>query len=83
VCEETAAQNALRIFRNGRLIRVCVEFLTPLDPLALGDRKAISAHARSAIVEALEARIGKKLNPHRRFLPPYGPPESDAIEQPV
>ncbi len=77
VCHETAPENGLRVFRNARRIRVNVEFLPPYDPAALSDRKSISARARGAIENALELRIGHKLNPSQRFLPPYGPEPAD------
>jgi len=80
VCEETAGQNALRVFRNGRMMRVHVEFLSPFDPGDHPNRKAIAAQARAQIATALEARLGKKLNPHQRFLPPYSPAPAEAIE---
>ncbi len=80
VCEETAPENALRVFRNGKKIHVCVEFLAPFDPIAVGDRKAISARARAAIVSALEARIGQKLNPHKRFVPPYSAAAPETLD---
>lgn len=77
VCHETAGQNALRVFRNGRRMRVCVEFLQPFNPVTEGARKAISARSRSAIADALELRLGRKLNPAQRFLPPYADSPAD------
>jgi len=80
VCDETAAQNALRVFRNGQVMRVCVEFLPPFDPGAQPDRKAIATQARTAIAGALAARTGYPLEPYERFLPPYGSAAPDAVE---
>ena len=71
VCHETAPENALRVFRNSRLITVEVEFLAPFTPDTVGDRKAISARARGQISAALEAKLGRPLNSYRRFVPPY------------
>ncbi len=82
VCEETAIQNALRVMRNGRMMRVEVEFLAPIDPAVTGDRKAIAAQAQAQMTLALEMRIGHKLNPHQRFLPPYSSLADDVIPAP-
>lgn len=80
VCHETAPENALRVFRNSRLIQVEVEFLEPFTPESVGDRKAISARARSQIATALETRLGRPLNSNKRFIPPYPDPVADEAE---
>lgn len=58
---ESAADNALRVFgRRGR-IAARVQFLAPLDPAQLGDRKAIAAASRAAIQQALgEQAFGER-----------------------
>lgn len=71
VCEETAPQNALRVFRNRRPMRVEVAFLEPFSPTDCADRKDIAARARAQIAAALEARMHRPLEPYQGFLPPY------------
>jgi 1-acyl-sn-glycerol-3-phosphate acyltransferase len=80
VCEETALQNARRIFRNGRRLRVGVEFLAPFDPADFPDRKAIAAQANAQIAAALQTRTGLPLGPYQRFLPPYSPATAQPVE---
>lgn len=56
--EETAPQNAWRIFTNTRPIRCHIRFLAPFDPGDHPDRKAIAAESRSRIAAALAAHYG-------------------------
>ncbi|MDZ7588504.1 MAG: lysophospholipid acyltransferase family protein [Parasphingorhabdus sp.] len=53
--EETAPDNARRIFARGRAIRATLHFLEPFDPSALGDRKAICAEVERRIQAMLSA----------------------------
>lgn len=55
VGEESTGANARRVMRDYRRIPVTVRFLDPIDPHAAGDRKALAACARDAIVAALGA----------------------------
>jgi lyso-ornithine lipid O-acyltransferase len=52
---ETATENAKRILSRKGTTRVRIEFLPPIDPASIGDRKAIAEAARLAILASLEA----------------------------
>lgn len=56
--EETARENAWRIFTNPQPIHCQLLFLDPFDPADLPDRKAIAAEARRRIAAALAAHYG-------------------------
>jgi lyso-ornithine lipid O-acyltransferase len=51
--DESVGVNALRIMSRGRRIVATLKFLDPLDHADFADRKAIAAHSRSEIEEAL------------------------------
>ncbi|HEX9954708.1 MAG TPA: lysophospholipid acyltransferase family protein [Allosphingosinicella sp.] len=51
--EEGAAANARRVLSRKGTVPVTLHFLPPLDPAALGDRKALAQASRDAIVAAL------------------------------
>ena len=53
VGEEHGLNNFLRILALGRPLRVTVHFLAPFDPVAVGNRKAVSALARQEILSAM------------------------------
>ncbi|MFL6858685.1 MAG: lysophospholipid acyltransferase family protein [Allosphingosinicella sp.] len=53
VGEESAPANARRILSRRGATPVVVRFLTPVDPVAAGDRKRLAEAARAEIVEAL------------------------------
>jgi lyso-ornithine lipid O-acyltransferase len=52
--DESVGVNALRLMARGKPIAVTLHFMEPVDITLLGDRKAITAHARDAIA----ARLG-------------------------
>jgi len=52
---ERAPDNALRIFRNGRMMHVTAHFLEPFSPDDFPNRKAIAAEARARIAAVLAA----------------------------
>jgi 1-acyl-sn-glycerol-3-phosphate acyltransferase len=52
--DESVGVNALRLMARGKPIAVTLHFMEPIDIALLGDRKAITAHARDAIA----ARLG-------------------------
>jgi 1-acyl-sn-glycerol-3-phosphate acyltransferase len=54
VGEETAVANARRILSRPGTTPVILRFLAPVDPAAVGDRKALAAAARAEIHEALD-----------------------------
>jgi len=56
--EETAPENALRVFKRKGSFEVRVHFLEPFDPGDHPHRKAISAEARSRISAALSRSLG-------------------------
>ncbi len=56
VGDEAAGANAKRVLSRRGTIQVSVTFLEPIDPVALGDRKAVAERARFDIVAALAAR---------------------------
>ena len=56
--EEPAAANARRVLSRRGTALVTIRFLEPLDPAAVGDRKALAAMSRAAIVEALGTPAG-------------------------
>jgi 1-acyl-sn-glycerol-3-phosphate acyltransferase len=56
--EETAPQNAWRVFTRPGSFAVRVHFLTPFDPGEHPHRKAISAEARGRIRAELERQLG-------------------------
>jgi 1-acyl-sn-glycerol-3-phosphate acyltransferase len=58
VGEEPAAANARRVLSRRGTALVTIRFLEPLDPAAVGDRKALAAMSRAAIVEALGTPAG-------------------------
>jgi 1-acyl-sn-glycerol-3-phosphate acyltransferase len=58
VGEESTGANARRVMSGYRRIPVTVRFLDPIDPRSAGDRKALAALAREAIVQALGASAG-------------------------
>jgi len=51
--DEGAGANARRVLSRGGVIPVSVRFLEPIDPVELGDRKALAERARAEIVAAL------------------------------
>jgi 1-acyl-sn-glycerol-3-phosphate acyltransferase len=53
VGEEHGLNNFLRILARGRPLPVTVHFLEAFEPGEVGNRKAISAHAREAILAAM------------------------------
>jgi 1-acyl-sn-glycerol-3-phosphate acyltransferase len=55
VGDEPAAANAKRVLGRAGTIPVTVHFLAPVEPAAVGDRKALAAAARAEVVEALGA----------------------------
>ncbi|MEO9469500.1 lysophospholipid acyltransferase family protein [Parasphingorhabdus sp.] len=55
VGEESAADNAMRLFSRWGFIPATLHFLDPFDPAEYGDRKAICAEAERRITEALSA----------------------------
>lgn len=56
--EETAPENAWRVFRRPGSFGVRVHFLLPFDPADHPHRKAIAAEARRRMAEALAAQLG-------------------------
>jgi 1-acyl-sn-glycerol-3-phosphate acyltransferase len=56
--EEPAAANAKRVLSRRGTALVTIRFLEPLDPAAVGDRKALASISRDAIVEALGGSAG-------------------------
>jgi 1-acyl-sn-glycerol-3-phosphate acyltransferase len=54
VGEESAAANARRILSRRGTTLVTIRFLEPVDPAAIGDRKALAAQCRLEILDALE-----------------------------
>jgi lyso-ornithine lipid O-acyltransferase len=52
--DESVGVNALRLMARGKPIEVTLHFMEPVDIALLGDRKAITVHARDAIA----ARLG-------------------------
>lgn len=54
VGEEAAAANAKRVLSRRGATFVTIRFLQPIDPAAVGDRKALAAQSRREIVEALQ-----------------------------
>jgi 1-acyl-sn-glycerol-3-phosphate acyltransferase len=55
VGEESAAANARRVLSRVGTIPLTLHFLTPIDPAAAGDRKALAAQSRDAIMTVLAA----------------------------
>jgi lyso-ornithine lipid O-acyltransferase len=53
VDEESVGHNALRLMSRKGGVPVTLHFLKPLDHADFGDRKAIAAHSRAEIAEAL------------------------------
>lgn len=53
VGEEKALANARRVLARPGTTRVIAKFLDPIDPAALGDRKALAALSREAVAAAL------------------------------
>ena len=53
VGDEAAGANAKRVLSRSGTIPVTVQFLEPIDPATLPDRKALAAAARQEVVEAL------------------------------
>ena len=51
--DEAAGANARRVLSRPGAIPVSVRFLEPIDPAALGDRKAVAERSRAEIVAAL------------------------------
>jgi 1-acyl-sn-glycerol-3-phosphate acyltransferase len=51
--DESVGNNALRIMGRYPRIPITIHFLEPLDHADFGDRKAIAAHSRAEIAEAL------------------------------
>ncbi len=56
--QEPAAANAKRVLSRRGTALVTIRFLEPLDPAAVGDRKALASISRDAIVEALGGSAG-------------------------
>ncbi len=54
VGDEAAAANARRVLSRPGTARVTLTFLEPIDPAAVGDRKALAELSRSEIVAALQ-----------------------------
>ena len=52
---ESAAANAKRILSRAGTALVTIHFLEPIDPAAIGNRKALAEQCRREIVEALQA----------------------------
>jgi 1-acyl-sn-glycerol-3-phosphate acyltransferase len=61
--EETAPQNAWRVFRRPGSFAVTVHFLEPFDPGDHPNRKAISAESRRRIADGLSATLGGAVVP--------------------
>ena len=57
VGDESAANNAKRIFARHGSFRVTLNFLAPFDPVNYADRKAICAEAEQRMIEALSASM--------------------------
>ncbi|MEH6757751.1 MAG: lysophospholipid acyltransferase family protein [Parasphingorhabdus sp.] len=55
--DETAADNAKRLFARIGIIPTTLHFLEPFDPADFGNRKAICAEAERRITEALSASL--------------------------
>jgi 1-acyl-sn-glycerol-3-phosphate acyltransferase len=53
--EEPAAANARRVLARAGTVPVVIRFLEPIDPAAIGDRKALAEQCRREIVDALQA----------------------------
>jgi 1-acyl-sn-glycerol-3-phosphate acyltransferase len=60
--EETAPENAWRVFRRRGTFGVCVHFLEPFDPGDHPHRKAVSAESRRRIAAALSAQLGHPID---------------------
>jgi 1-acyl-sn-glycerol-3-phosphate acyltransferase len=58
VGNEPAATNARRVLSRAGTAEVTLTFLAPIDPAALGDRKALAELSRSEIVAALQGSAG-------------------------
>ena len=58
VGDEAAAANAKRVLSRRGSTSVTIRFLAPIDPAAIGDRKALAALSRAEIVEALGSAAG-------------------------
>jgi 1-acyl-sn-glycerol-3-phosphate acyltransferase len=54
VGDEAATANAKRVLSRRGSTSVTLRFLAPIDPAKIGDRKALAARSRQAIVEALQ-----------------------------
>ena len=59
VGEETAPNNALRLFTRKGSFEVTLHFLEPFSPADFPGRKAIAAEARVRIESALSASLGR------------------------
>jgi 1-acyl-sn-glycerol-3-phosphate acyltransferase len=56
--EERIGANVAQLLRRRGTFPVCAHFLEPIDPVALPDRKAITAETRKRIADALSASLG-------------------------
>lgn len=52
--DEPAAANVRRVLSRSGTVSVTIHFLEPIEPAAVGDRKALAAQCRREIVEALQ-----------------------------
>jgi lyso-ornithine lipid O-acyltransferase len=59
--EETAPENAWRVFTRKGTFTVRVDFLEPFDPGALPDRKLLTIEARRRIAAALSKTLGYEI----------------------
>jgi 1-acyl-sn-glycerol-3-phosphate acyltransferase len=58
VGDEPAAANAKRVLSRAGTAEVTLTFLPPIDPAAVGDRKALAELSRAEIVAALQGSAG-------------------------
>jgi 1-acyl-sn-glycerol-3-phosphate acyltransferase len=57
VGDEAAGANAKRVLSRRGTAEVMIRFLSPIDPAAIGDRKALAALSREEIVKALQGSV--------------------------
>lgn len=66
VGQESALSNARRVLSRKGVTPVAIRFLAPMEPAALGDRKALAEASRAAIVAALPHPAGTAGGPKLR-----------------